>query len=216
MNTIAPETLISRLEWRYATKRFDPGKKIPDATWRTLEDALVLAPSSFGLQPFKFVVVTDPALKAKLRPACWDQPQLTECSHAVIFARRLTTTEADIDRFVARIAEVREVTKESLAVYRGYMTGALVGGPLEPIADPWAARQAYIALGAFLTSAALLGVDACPMEGFLPEKVDEVLGLTGTGFGSVVIATAGYRSAEDKYASLAKVRFPKETLIDRR
>ncbi len=216
MDTIAPETLISHLEWRYATKRFDPGQKIPDATWRTLEDTLVLAPSSFGLQPFKLVVVTDPALKAKLRLASWDQPQLTECSHAVIFARRQKTTEADIDRFVARIAEVRGVTKESLAAYRGYMTGALVGGPLEPIADLWAARQAYIALGAFLTSAALLGVDTCPMEGFVPDKVDEVLGLTGTGFGSVVIATAGYRSAEDKYASLAKVRFPKETLIDRR
>ena len=83
VNTIAPETLISRLEWRYATKRFDPDRKIPDATWRTLEDALVLAPSSFGLQPLKFVVVTGPALKAKLRPACWDQPQLPECSHGV-------------------------------------------------------------------------------------------------------------------------------------
>jgi nitroreductase len=216
MSAITPETLISHLEWRYATKRFDPGKKIPDATWTALEDSLVLAPSSFGLQPFKFIVVTDPSLKEKLRPACWDQPQLTECSHVVVFARRQRTTEADIDLFVARMAEVRGVAKESLAGYRGFMTGTLVGGPLEPIADAWAARQAYIALGAFLTSAALLGVDTCPMEGFVPEKVDEVLGLTGTGFGSVVIATAGYRSAEDKYASLAKVRFPKETLIDRR
>lgn len=146
------------------------------------------------MQPFKFVVVTDPALKAKLRPACWDQPQLSECSHLVVFARRLKTTEADVDRFVARMAEVRGVTKESLAGYRGFMMGALVGGPLEPIADPWAARQTYIALGTFLTAAALLGVDACPMEGFVPDKVDEVLELTSTGFGSGVIATAGYRS----------------------
>lgn len=213
MSTISGESLLQQLSWRYATKKFDPTRKISAADWAVLEQALVLTPSSYGLQPWKFIVVTDPALKTQLRPASWNQSQVEDCSHLVVFAAQQDITEADVDRFVARIAEVRGATPESLAGYRGYMVGDLVKGPRHAIIAEWAARQAYIALGNLMTSAALLGVDACPFEGLEPAKYDEILGLTGSGFATVCACPLGYRSADDKYASVPKVRFEAKDVV---
>jgi nitroreductase len=216
MSTISGESLLEQLNWRYATKKFDFAKKIPPADWTVLEQALVLTASSYGLQPWKFIVVTDPALKTKLRPASWNQAQVEDCSHLVVFAAKQDISEADVDRFIARVAEVRGVSVESLAGYRGFMVGDLVQGPRHAIIQEWAARQTYIAMGNLLTSAALLGIDACPFEGLEPVKYDEILGLDGTGFATVAACPLGYRAADDKYASTPKVRFETGDIIDRR
>jgi nitroreductase len=214
MNFLEPAALIESLNWRYATKQFDPARKIPAPIWEALEDALVLTPSSYGLQPWHFFVVTDPALKAALRPHSWDQPQVTDCSHHVVFARRGDIDAAFVEKYLARIAEVRGVTVETLGFYRDMMTSDLIDGPRSQWVQEWAARQVYIALGNFMTSAALLGVDTCPMEGMDPAKYDEILGLPAKGFHAVVACPAGYRAEGDKYASLAKVRFPKPELVE--
>ncbi len=216
MSTIPGDSLLQQLNWRYATKKFDPAKKISPADWAVIEKALVLTPSSYGLQPWKFMVVTDPALKAKLRPASWNQSQVEDCSHLVVFTAKQDITEADVDRFVARIAEVRGVAIESLAGYKGYMVGDLVKGPRHAVIQEWAARQTYIAMGNLLTSAALLGVDACPFEGIEPAKYDEILGLEGTGYTTISACPLGYRAADDKYAATPKVRFEAKDVVEHR
>ena len=216
MNTISGESLLHQLTWRYATKKFDPLKKISATDWAVLEQALVLTPSSYGLQPWKFIVVTDPALKTRLRPASWNQSQVEDCSHLVVFTAKKDITEADLDRFIARTAEVRGATIESLAGYKGYMVGDLVKGPRHAFIHEWAARQTYIALGNLMTAAAMLGVDACPFEGIEPAKYDEILGLVDTGYATVAACPLGYRSADDKYASAPKVRFEAKDVIDHR
>jgi nitroreductase len=197
------ETILKHLHWRYATKKFDPNKKIPAEEWGILEKTMVLAPSSFGLQPWRFVVVTDAGLRKRLRPAAWDQAQVTEASHLVVFAAHKGPTAADVDRYLKRIVEVRGVPEKSLAHYRKLMTTHIAS----PGIEHWTARQVYIALGVFLTTAAMMAIDTCPMEGFEPEKVDEILGLSKDGFTAVVLATAGYRAADDKHAGSPKVRF---------
>jgi len=216
MSSIPGESLLQQLNWRYATKKFDVTKKISAADWAVLEAALILTASSYGLQPWKFIIITDPALKAKLRPASWNQSQVEDCSHLVVFAAKQDITEADLDRFIARTAEVRGTTVESLAGYKGYMLGDLVKGPRHAVIHEWAARQTYIAMGNLLTSAALLGIDACPFEGIEPAKYDEILGLKGTGFATVSACPLGYRAEDDKYASAPKVRFEAKDVVDHR
>ncbi len=216
MSTITGESLLEQLNWRYATKKFDATKKISAPDWAVLEQALVLTASSYGLQPWKFIVVTDPALKAKLRPASWNQAQVEDCSHLVVFTAKQDISEADVDRFIARIAEVRGGAVESLAGYKGFMVGDLVKGARHAIIQEWAARQTYIAMGNLLTSAALLGIDACPFEGIEPAKYDEILGLQGTGYATVAACPLGYRASDDKYASVPKVRFETKDVVEHR
>lgn len=215
MQSASCQTLIEQLKWRYATKKFDPARKIPPATWSALEEALVLTPSSFGLQPWRFVVIQDQAIKEKLVPLSWKQTQPADCSHFVVFAARDRMTENDIDRLIRRTAEVRGVPIESLAGYRKMMIGTLVLPPVAFDIKHWAALQAYIALGNFMTAAAVIGVDTCPMEGIDPAKYDELLGLPRQGYATIVACAAGYRAADDKYATLPKVRFASEEVIQR-
>jgi nitroreductase len=210
----APEDVLSALRWRYATKAFDPTRTIDAATWAALEQAVVLAPSSYGLQPWNFVVVTDPAVRKQLHPVSWNQAQVLDASHLVVFAAKHPPTAADVERHAANAEVVRGQSAGSLDALRKMILGSL--SRMTPAdAHAWAARQCYIALGVFLSAAAQLGVDACPMEGFQADKYDEILGLTAKGLKSVVIATAGYRSATDKYAAAAKVRFPVDEVVIR-
>jgi len=212
-NTISHEQLLDRLNWRYATKQFDPDRKINARDWATLEEALRLSPSSGGLQPWKFIVITDPAARAKLSPASYGQPQITNASHLVVFAAKKNFGEADVDAFINHTAATRGVPVESLAPFRDMLVGGIVRALDEQARDAWARNQAYIALGNLLTSAALLGIDACPMEGFDRAQYDEILGLKAQGYASAVIATVGYRAATDQYSSAPKVRFPKEQVF---
>jgi nitroreductase len=214
MNHITTTDLLEHLNWRYATKQFDPGKTIAPEIWTALEDALVLTPSSYGLQPWKFLIITSLELKAQLQPFSWNQSQVTDCSHYVVFAIKKNLTAEDIDRFMSRTAEVRGDNIDTLASYRQMMVSDLVDGARSFSINQWSTRQAYIALGNFMTSAALLGVDTCAMEGVEPLNYDRVLGLSVRGFTTVVACAAGYRSESDKYASLAKVRFPKSQVLE--
>jgi nitroreductase len=214
MSAVAPETALTALRWRYAVKKFDATKKIPADTWAALEQSLVLSPSSYGLQPWKFFVVETPAVREQLLPASWGQRQIVDASHLVVFAVKKDVGPADADRLIARSAAVRGIPADKLAGYRDMMVGSLTRSAAADV-DVWMSRQVFIALGVFLTTAAVLGVDTCPMEGFVPEKYDEILGLSAKGYASRVVATAGYRAADDAYATLAKVRYAAEEVIER-
>jgi nitroreductase len=211
-----PDDLAGALRWRYATKRFEAGRRIPPDIWAALEDALVQSPSSYGLQPWKFLLIEDAALRQTLRPHSWDQSQITDCSHLVVFLARRTIEAADLDRLIAATAAARGLAPEQLAPYREMMQKDLVDGPRSAAIDRWSSNQVYIALGTFLTAAALLEVDTCPIEGFSPADYDRILGLEGGPYLSCVVCAAGYRHPDDRYASLAKVRYPGETLIETR
>jgi nitroreductase len=207
------EELLTALNWRYATKFFDATKKIPAETWKTLEQSLVLTPTSYGLQPYQFLVVNNPAKRAELLPHSWGQKQVVDASHFVVFTARTEMKEADVDRFIQRTKDVRKLPVGAFNPYRDMMIGDIVNGPRGKQAHEWAARQAYIALGNLMTCAAVLGVDACPMEGLVPAEYDKVLNLAGTGYATVMACALGYRAAGDKYASLAKVRYETKELM---
>lgn len=213
MSTTTCEQVLKQLKWRYATKKFDPARKISAHDWEALEEVLVLTPSSYGAQPWKFIVVTDPAVKEKLLHFSWGQRQVADCSHLVIFAIRKDLGGDHIDSHLKRIVEVRGGSHEALAPLRKIIVDNVIEGPAGKMVNEWAARQVYIALGNFMTSAALLGIDTCPMEGFQTEKYDNALGLGAFGLASVVACCAGYRHPDDKYAAMPKVRFPKEEVI---
>ena len=213
MTPITTQELLNALHWRYATKVFDPNKKIPDDIWQTLKQALVLTPTSYGLQPYKFLVIDSPAKRAELLPHSWGQKQVVDASHFIVFTVQTRVTQAHVDKLINHTCQVRNIPPDFLNSYRGMMLGDLVTGPRNKIAHEWAARQAYIALGNLMTCAAVLGVDACPMEGFVPAEFDRVLGLSGSGYASAVCCALGYRSASDKYAALAKVRYAEVDLL---
>lgn len=209
--TVLPETLIGALNWRYAVKKFDASGRVPLDKWEALEESLVLSPSSYGLQAWKFLVIEDKALRAKLLPHAWNQPQIVDADKLVLFLVKKDAGPADVQRFVDRISEVRRLPAEMLEGYKQVMLKS-VSLPPEKV-EAWLTRQVYIALGNFLTSAALLGVDACPMEGFDKDEFDKVLGLHEQGWKSVVVATAGVRAPDDDYAKSKKVRFPKSEVV---
>lgn len=191
--------------WRYATKRFDATRKLSKEQLDKLLSAAQMAPSSYGLQPFEIMVVDNRDLRKQLQDAAYGQPQLAEASHVIVFAANKKVDEALIDSFVQRVAKTRGQSTESLQDFRNMMVGA-VSGKTEQERFQWAARQAYIALGFLLSTAAIEGIDACPMEGFNNAAFDKILNLESQGLQSVVMATVGFRSADDKYAALPKVR----------
>ena len=207
------EDLLRQLRWRYATKKFDPSRKIPADQWAVLEEAMRLAPSSYGLQPWRPFVITDPELRQRLRPAAHNQAQITDASHLVVFAAKVKITEQDVDDHMQRLATQRNVPVESLATNKAKIIGDVVSGPRAEMAHDWSARQAYLGLGVLLTSAAELAIDACPVEGFDPPAVNEILDLPAKGYSAVALCTLGYRAADDKYGELAKVRIPVKEFV---
>jgi nitroreductase len=213
MNNGTARQLLDALQWRYATKVFDATKKIPADVWQTLERALVLTPSSYGLQPYQFLVINDPAKRTELLPHSWNQKQVVDASHFVVFTARTKITDADVNKLIQLTSDIRKIPAESLNFYRDMMLGDVVNGPRSKTVHEWSARQAYIALGNLMTCAAVLGVDACPMEGFNPVEYDRVLGLNNSGYATVVACALGYRAANDKYASLPKVRYETRELV---
>lgn len=211
---ISPTTVLQQLQWRYATKKFDPDRKIPADLWQTLLQSLVLAPSSFGLQPWKFYVIETPELRQALLPYTWNQRQVVDASHLVVFAIKTNLNATDVDRYLARQAEVHQTAVENLQKYGDLVKGFLQSPPYPLNVDEWSARQVYIALGQFMVTAALLGIDTCPMEGFLPQEYDRILDLPAQGYHTVVLCAAGYRAADDNYATLPKVRYPLEAVVE--
>ncbi len=210
--TISPDLLLTSLRWRYATKRFDPARKIPAAIWDAIEESLVLTPSSFGLQPWKFLVIQNPGLRALLSPESWRQPQVIEASHYVVLTARTDLAATDIDAWMARMAEVQGSTLEAVAPLKGVIEGFAQAMSHEA-RHAWNVRQTYIALGQLLASAALLEIDACPMEGISTAGYDQVLGLEGSGYTTVVACALGYRAADDRAAGMPKARFERSRVI---
>ena len=211
--TLTPDHLLAALRWRYATKRFDPAKKIPAATWDAIEDSLVLTPSSFGLQPWKFLVVEHPGLRANLLAESWGQSQVTDASHYIVLTARTDLTAADIDSWMVRMAEVQGGSPEALGSYKGVIEGFAQSMSHEA-RHAWNCRQVYIALGQLMAAAAVLGIDACPMEGISQAGYDQILNLQGTGYATVVACALGYRATDDRHASLPKARFDRSKLIE--
>ena len=211
---ISNEKILEQLHWRYAVKSFDSSKKVSDDDWNVLENSLILAPSSYGLQPYKFIVVTDAAKKAELTPAAYGQTQIADCSHLVVVAYKKVLSDADVEHFVERNMEVRRQPREALADYENTMKGSAKKAVSDGTIETWNSRQAYIALGFLLETAALLGIDACPMEGFNPAEFNRILNLED--YSAVALCAVGYRNEEkDWLAKLPKVRFPKAELIER-
>ena len=206
--------LISALEWRYATKKFDPKKKVAEGDIQQILRAVQLAASSYGFQPYKVFVVSDPELKARLHPAAYNQPQVLDCSHVFVFAHYLDFSAADVRQFLQRKAEVLNVTYDKMEGAEKYLSEQMAKKPSEAM-KIWTSRQAYIALGNLLAACGELRIDACPMEGFKPDEFGEILGLPQMGLKAVVMATVGYRSEEDKTQFVAKVRRSIEDLFVR-
>ena len=213
MKIIDRHQLIGQLNWRYATKQYDATRKIPAQDWAALEEAVVLTPSGMGLQPWAVLIVDDPKVRAELLLASYGQPQVVDASHLVVFATKANYSEADLDAYISQMAKVRNVTPQSLDGLRNMALRSIVQGMTDTERRNWAVNQTYIALGNLVTSAALLGIDATPMEGFERNRYDDILGLKARGLTASVIATLGYRNTADKYATLPKVRLPHETVV---
>ena len=208
-------SLLDALKWRYAVKRMN-GNKIPEAKLNTILEATKLAPSSFGLTPYNIIVIEDEETRKKLQPHFYNQPQVGESSALVIFATWNSITEKEVAEYMQEIAEERGVPVENLKDFAGYINGSIKNLTAEQL-QIWAAKQTYIALGFTLVAAASEEVDATPMEGFIPDAVDEALGLKELGLHSAVAVTLGYRDAANDYLSGAKkVRRASEKLIIRK
>ena len=207
-----PEEYLNNLMWRYATKKFDPQQKLGATEIDMLEEALRLAPNSYGLQAWRFYRIDDPTVRAAVREAGYGQPQITDASHLYALTSRTTVDENDISSYMESIKAIRGVDDAAVDGFRKMLTGAILGLSPEKQAA-WTAKQAYLALGFLLDAAAQHHIDACPMEGFEPAKVSEIIGATKDGYAVQVLCPVGHRAADDSYAALKKVRYPKEEVF---
>ena len=205
-------SIINSLSWRYAVKRMN-GNKVSQDKLDTLLDAITLSASGFGLQPYQIFMVEDADLKAKIQPIAYGQPQIVESSHLLIFAAWNEVTEAQIDAYMNLIAETRGMSISDLGDFKGAIAGSMKYKSKEQQAE-WADRQVYLAMGTALAAAGELQLDTTPMEGFIPAKLDELLGLEAKGLHSVLILAIGERDeATDYMVNVKKVRTPKSELF---
>ncbi|ANQ47818.1 NAD(P)H-dependent oxidoreductase [Flammeovirga yaeyamensis] len=198
-------SIIESLNWRYATKKFDPTKKLDEATVNTILEAGNLSASSYGLQPWKIIVVKNEEIRQQLVEHSWGQQQVVDASHLLVIARHSAIAESDVQAFIENISETRGIPQEALAEYKGMMTNT-VNNLSDQDKDVWVGKQAYIVLGNLLAVCAELKVDSTPMEGFVPDKYDEILGLDKLGLKSTVLLPIGFRAEDDDYQQLKKVR----------
>ena len=203
---------IESLQWRYATKKFDDTKKISDNDLKILLESMQLTASSYGLQPYHIFVITNPEIRKKLQPVSWGQSQIVDASHLIVLANK-TDVDADwIDGYLANVSETRNIPVEALNDYADFMKSkVLILSPEEQ--STWASKQNYLVLGNLMSAAAELKIDTCPMEGFEAEAYNEILGLTNKGLNATLVATIGYRSAEDETQHYKKVRQPENELF---
>ena len=200
------------LNWRYATKKFDVSKKIDAETKVDLLEALRLSPSSYGLQPWKFIVINNKEMREKIKLVAYGQSQITDASDMIIFANKKNIDGALVEEYMKFIAKENGIPVANLDGFKNMINGSFVGKSNEELRS-WAACQTYLAAGNLLTSCAVAGIDACPMEGFDRNKLDELLGLSALGLESKMIVTMGYRDITDEDATKKKIRFPKEEVF---
>lgn len=204
--------VINQLNWRLATKSFDPVKKISDTDFDLLLEALRLTPSSYGLQPWKFVVVKNPEIRKKLQAAAYGQKQVVEASHLVVLCAKTSLGQKDVDDYIQTTIKVRSLKFEDLASFKEMLSGFIANKDKNEL-QSWAIKQVYIALGNLLTTCAVVGVDSCPMEGFDSRAYDQILGLEKLGVTAAVICPVGYRLKDAPEINNKKVRFPKGDII---
>ena len=206
-------SLIESLNWRYATKKFNPDKKVSKEDLDTLKEAIRLSPTSYGLDLYKVFIIEDLELRKKLQPACWNQPHVTQASHMFVFTNVAKDFEAEIGKSIERKAKLTGKSVEEFEMYKNFVLGKMALRTPEGNAD-WTAKQTYIPLSNLLTTAAHLRIDCCPMEGFEPEQVNEILGIKEKGLNAAVLAVIGYRSEEDKTQHNPKSRKSTEELFE--
>ncbi|MDF0748667.1 NAD(P)H-dependent oxidoreductase [Marinobacter sp. 71-i] len=199
------------LDWRYAVREFS-SEKLSDQAVESLVDAARKSASSYGLQPYKMLVIESRAVRKDLLPYSFGQQKILDCSHLIVFAAHTGVGDQTVDRYVKQLMEVRGVSYDDVSGYAGHMKQALASkSPAQK--REWAHQQACIALGTLLTAAAALKIDSCPMTGFDHGAYDQVLGLTEQGLEASAIVALGYRSPTDKSAGLPKVRFDYEDVV---
>ena len=203
---------IENLNWRYATKQFDANKRISQEELDFLLEAIQLSASSYGLQPYEVIVVDNPEVQEKLKASAWNQSQLTDASHVLVFANMTSVDENYVDAYMKNIADTRNINVEDLSRFKDMIKNTILQLSSEEQSQ-WAAKQSYIALGNLLSAAANFKIDVCPMEGFDASEFDEILGLKEKNLTAATIATVGFRSAEDQTQFAAKVRKSKEDLF---
>ena len=203
---------IENQKWRYATKKFDASKKVSASDLETLKEAIQLSTSSYGLQLYKVFIIENPEVRSQLQPASWGQSQIIEASHLFVFANIVDVQDQHIDAYVQNFANTRGLTVEDLKGYSDFMKSKIVPLPVEQKAV-WTSKQTYLALGNLLNAAAELKIDVTPMEGFEPEKYNEILGLNALGLNASLVAAIGYRHEEDATQHYVKVRKPKQELF---
>lgn len=203
---------INNANWRYATKKFDATKKVSDADLQTLKEAIRLSASSYGLQPYQVILVENPELRAQIQPAAWGQSQIVDASHVLVFANVTNIGNAEIDAYLNNVAETRGLSIDALQGYGDFMKSK-ISSLSDEQKNIWTSKQTYLALGNLLNAAAELNIDVTPMEGFEPEKVNAILGLNKKGLNASLIATIGYRHAEDATQNYAKVRKSEQELF---
>jgi len=203
--------ILENLKWRYATKKFDSTYQLSELELDTIKEVIQLSPASFGLQPYKVLIVTNPEIREQLKLASWNQSQITDASALLVFVKNKNVDETEVDLFVENIINTRGVTKEMLAEYEGMMKHA-VSSQTEDQKGNWVEKQIYLAVGNLLTSLSVLGIDSCPMEGFDRGQYDSILGLTETS--SVVVCPIGKRDVSDEYQNYPKVRKSTDDLFE--
>jgi len=205
--------LLEQLSWRYATKKMNPEKSVPQEKVDRILEAIRLTATSSGLQPYEVFVITNKELREKMLPHAWNQAQLTDCSHLLVFAAWDNYTEERINKMFDLVNEERGFVNEGWENYRQLILSSYPPRD-KKVNYEHAARQAYIGLGTALIAAAEEKVDCTPMEGFVPEEIDALLGLQDRGLRSVVLLPMGYRAEEgDWLVNLKKVRRPREEFI---
>lgn len=205
--------LIENLKWRYATKKFDSSKKVSETDLKKLKEAIQLSASSFGLQLYKVLIIENKELKTQLKSASWDQPQITDASHLLIFCNYTEVDEKNIDDYIYLKSKIQNIDAKNLEGYSDFIKSTIGSFP-EHMKKEWTAKQTYIAMGNLLTACAELKIDACPMEGFDIEKYNDILELNKKGLSAAVVTTIGYRSEEDITANAPKVRKPLNDLFE--
>lgn len=203
---------IHHQNWRYATKKFDAAKKIAPEDLNILKEAIRLSSSSYGLQPYKVLIIENMELREKLKAAAWGQSQITDASQVIVFANQINIGNKEIDAYVRNISETRGIPTENLSGYGDFMKSKITS-MAQDLKSIWTSKQTYLALGNLLNAAAELKIDVTPMEGFDTTAFNEILGLTEKGLNASVIATIGYRHMDDETQHHKKVRKSHEELF---
>lgn len=207
-------SIIEKLKWRYATKKFNPTQKLSENKLTILKKAFNLTALSYGLQTIKLVIIENKDVRENLVPLCYGQQQVVDSSHLLILCIQNEINDKDVNEHFDTVKAIRNTPETILGPFKTQLQQTINNMPEENKTN-WATRQAYIALGNLMTVCAVEGIDSCPMEGFLPNKIDEVLNLERHGLKSVLMLPVGYRAEDDMFADFKKVRKQlSETIVE--